>query len=62
MEKNYHITGLLCREFIGHRWIPLTKGIDTDVFFDPRLNTRLSKQREAGDLRRHRTHYDVNLL
>ena len=33
-----------------------------DVFFDPRLNKRLSKQGEAGDLRRHRTYYDVNVM
>ena len=33
-----------------------------DVFFDLRLNKRLSKQWEAGDLRRHRTYYDVTGL
>ena len=35
------------REFIGHRWIPLTKASATrsiDVFFDLRLDKRLSKQ------------------
>ena len=30
-----------------------------DVFIDPRLNKRLSKHHEAGDLECHRTHYDV---
>ena len=33
-----------------------------DVFFDLRLNKRLSKQRQAGDLRRHRTYYDVTVM
>ena len=36
-----------------------------DVFFDLRLNKRLSKQTiplEAGDLRRHRAHYDVTVM
>ena len=33
-----------------------------DVFFDLRRNKRLSNQYEAGDLRRHRTHYDVTVL
>ena len=33
-----------------------------DVFFDLRLIKRLSKQREAGDLRRHRAHYDVIVM
>ena len=39
------VTGPLCREFTGHRWIPLTKASDAefDVFFDLRLNKRLSK-------------------
>ena len=33
-----------------------------DVFFDLRLNKRLSKQCEAGDLRRYRAHYDVTVM
>ena len=31
-----------------------------DVFFDLCLNKRLS--RDAGDLRRHRAHYDVTVM
>ena len=33
-----------------------------DVFFHLRLNKRLSKRSEAGDLRRHRAHYDVSVM
>ena len=33
-----------------------------DVFFDLRLNKRLINNREAGDLRRHRAHYDVTVM
>ena len=33
-----------------------------DVFFDLRLNKRLSKQREAGHLGRHHAHYDVIVM
>ena len=46
MEKNFRVTGPLCREFTGHRWIPLTKASDAelDVFFDRHLNKLLSKQ------------------
>ena len=35
-----------CGEFTGHRWIPLTETVTRsfDVFFDLRLNKRLSKQ------------------
>ena len=38
---------------------PVTQSFD--VFFDLRLNKRLSK-REAGDLIRHRAHYDVTVM
>ena len=33
-----------------------------DVFSDLRLNKRLSNNREAGDLRRYRGHYDVTVM
>ena len=44
--KLFRVTGPLCGEYTGHRWIPLTKASDVrfDVFFDMRLNKRLSKQ------------------
>ena len=32
-----------------------------DVFFDLRLNKRWVNSRDAGDLRRHRAHYDVTI-
>ena len=39
------VTGHLCGEFTGHRWIPRTKAsdMDLDVFFELRLNKRFSK-------------------
>ena len=42
----FRVTGPLCGEFTGHRWIPLTKASDVELwcFFDLRLNKRLSKQ------------------
>ena len=44
--KHFRVTGHLCREFTGHRWISRTKVIDAELscFFDLRLNKRLSKQ------------------
>ena len=41
----FRLTGHLRGEFTGHRWIPRTKASDAefDVFFDLRLNQRLSK-------------------
>ena len=42
----FRVTGPLCGEFIGHRWIPTQRPMtrNFDVFFDLRLNKRLSKQ------------------
>ena len=42
----FRVTGHLSGEFTGHRWIPCTKTRTRsfDVFFDLRLNKRLSKQ------------------
>ena len=44
--NTFRVTCPLCGEFTGPRWIPRTKASDTsfDVFFDLRLNKRLSKQ------------------
>ena len=53
-EGNSPITG----EFPSQR--PMTQSFD--VFFDLRLNKRLSKQSRRGDLRRHRTHYNVIVM
>ena len=33
-----------------------------DIFFDLRLNKRLRNNREAGDLRRYRAHFDVTVM
>ena len=40
------VTGHLCGEFTGHRWIPRTKASDAELlcFFYLRLNNQLSKQ------------------
>ena len=42
----FRVIGHLCGEFIGHRLIPRTRPVTRsfDVFFDLRLNNRLSKQ------------------
>ena len=41
----FRVTGPLCGEFTGHRWIPHTKASDAELwcFFYLRLNKRLSK-------------------
>ena len=42
----FRVTGPLCGEFTGHRWIPLTKASDAELwsFFDLRLNKQFNKQ------------------
>ena len=42
----FRVTGHLYGEFIGHRWIPTQRPVmrSFGVFFDLRLNERLSKQ------------------
>ena len=47
------------------RYWPFVWGIHPvsfDVFFDLRLNKGQVNTREAGDLRRHRAHYDVTII
>ena len=59
------VTDPLCGEFTGDRWIPRTQRPATrsfDVFFDLRLNNGWVNNRDAGDLGRHRAHYDVILM
>ena len=60
----FRLTGPLCGEFTGLCEFPAQRPVTRsfDVFFDLRPNKRLSNNREAGDLRRHRGHYDVNVM
>ena len=51
---NSTVTG----EFPSQR--PVTRSFD--VFFGMRSNKRLRNKRTAGDLRRHRAYYDVNVM
>ena len=46
----------LCEEFTSHRWIPLTKASDAELWCFLWTNG-LVNNRGAGDLRRHRAHY-----
>ena len=61
----FHFTGPLCMEFTGHRWIPLSKASNAELWCflwsSPWANGWVNN-REAGDLRRHCTHYDVILM
>ena len=59
----FRVTGPLYGEFTGPGEFPTQRPVTRsfDVFFDLRLNKRLSN-REAGDLRCYRGHYDVIVM
>ena len=60
----FRVTGHLCGEFTDPRWISRTKASDAElwcslicVWINGWINNR-----EAGDLRRYRAHYDVTVM
>ena len=59
----FRVSGHLCREFPGHRWIPHTRVSDETMFslICVWING-WANNREAGDLRRYPTHYDVTVI
>ena len=59
--KIFRVTGPLCGEFTGLRWIPLTNASDAELWSASWINGWVNK-REAGGLRRHRAHYDVIVM
>ena len=61
----FRVTVSLCEEFTGHRWILLTKAADAELWCflwsAPWINDWVNNS-EAGDLRRHRAHYDIIVM
>ena len=57
----FRVTGPLRREFTEHRWIPPTKASDAELWCFLWTNDWVNN-RDAGDLRRHRAHYDVTVM
>ena len=65
-ENIFRVSVPLCGGFSGHRWIPHTRASDAEehwcfLLICARINGSVSN-REAGDLRRHRGHYDVIVM
>ena len=66
-SSNGHIfcvTGPLCGEFTGHRWIPLQKASNKELWYfliRAWINGWVNDP-EASDLRRHRAQYDVTAM
>ena len=60
----FRVTGPLCGEFTGHHWIPRSKASDAEhwCFLWSAWINGWVHNREAGDLRRYRAHYDVTVM
>ena len=62
----FRVTGPLCGEFTGSRWIPLKKGQWRGALMFSLIcawkNGWVKNNHETDDLRRPRTHYDVTLM
>ena len=52
-----HVTGTLYGKFTSHRWIPLTKATDVELWYFLWVNNR-----DTGDLRRHGAYDDVTAM
>ena len=59
------VNGPLCGEFTGDRWIPRTKANDAELWCFLFICAWIKgwvNNREAGDPRRHRAHYDAIVI
>ena len=61
----FRVTGPLCGEFTGRRRIPRSKASDAELWcflWSAHWVNGWVNNHEAGDLRRHRAHYDANVM
>ena len=61
----FRVTGHLCRELSGSRWIPRTKASDSELWYFSLICVWINgwvNNRKAGDLRRYRVHYDATVM
>ena len=61
----FRVTGHLCGEFTGPRWIPRTKSSGAEILMFSLMCVWINdgvNNREAGDLRRYRAHDDVIVM
>ena len=64
-ENILRVTGFLCGEFTGHRWILRTKACEAELWYFLLICIWINcwvNNNEAGDLRCHRAHYDVIVM
>ena len=57
----FRVTGPLCGEFTGHRWIPRTNASDAELWCFLWTNDWVNN-RHTDDLRRHCACYDVTVM
>ena len=60
----FRVTGHICGEFTGDRWIPRTKASDAELWsfrWSASMNGWVNN-REAGELRCHRAHFAVTVM
>ena len=61
----FHVTGHLCGEFNGHRWIPHTKTSDVELWYFSLIcawNNSWTNNGHPNYLRRHHAHCDVTVM
>ena len=63
-QNIFCIIGLLCREFAGHPWIPLTGACGAELWCFSLIATWINGgvNRYASDLICHHAHYDVTVI
>ena len=63
-ESNFRVTGPLCGEFIGDRWIPHTMASHAELWCILWSSPEQTVEQtiEIGDLRRHRACYGVTVM
>ena len=60
-DNIFRVTGHLCGEFTGDRWIPSTKDSDAEPWCFLWINGWVNN-RDAGGLRRYYSHYDLTVM
>ena len=61
----FHVIGRLCGAFTGHRWVPRTKAKWRVALMFSLIGAWTNcwvNNGEAGDLKIHRSHYDVTVM
>ena len=58
----FRVTGPLWGESADHRWIPLTKTSDAELWYFLWSAPEQTAEQTIEDLRRHRAHYDVTAM